>query len=66
MLRADHERPRCPGCGEPIGAYEPLWRTHPRVGGERTSWLEQAGTQRSPLEVLWHAECAEAKGIDGG
>ena len=52
-------RPLCPGCGEPVGAYEPLTRM--RAGtelAEPTSWLAlDAG--RPPLgEILWHATCA--------
>ena len=43
------ERRRCPLCGEPIGVYEPVWRLAPRIGAERTSWLNlrgRAGTGR--------------------
>ena len=36
--------------------------TRPEVGALRTSWLRlPAGAGE-----LWHAECAEADGIDGG
>jgi hypothetical protein len=59
------DRPTCPACGEPIGTYEPLWRVHPGIGAERTSWLKLSSPSQA-LQVLWHADCAEAAGIDGG
>jgi hypothetical protein len=59
-------RLKCTGCGEPIGVYEALWRVHPWIGAERTSWLQLAAGRRWALESLWHVECAEAVGIDGG
>jgi hypothetical protein len=49
-----------------VGTYEPLWRVHPGIGAERTSWLKLAVPRQGALEALWHAECAEAAGIDGG
>jgi hypothetical protein len=58
-------RPVCPGCGEPLGIYEPLWRIAPDVGAERTSWLRLA-TRDATLEALWHASCAEVLGVEGG
>lgn len=58
------ERPVCPGCREPIGVYEPIWRIAPRIGAEPTSWL--ALGERYEHEALWHAACAEAEGVDGG
>jgi hypothetical protein len=40
--------PVCPGCGEPLGIYEALWRIAPDVGAERTSWLQLGmATRRS-------------------
>jgi hypothetical protein len=65
-MPAEREHPACPACGMPIGVYEPLWRVHPWLGARRTSWLLLADAPRLPLESLWHAECAEAAGIDGG
>jgi hypothetical protein len=66
MPEAQSDRPRCPACGKPVGTYEPLWRVHPGIGAERTSWLKLAVPRQGALEALWHAECAEAAGIDGG
>jgi hypothetical protein len=60
-----HERPHCPGCGEPIGIYETLWRIAPDVGAERTSWL-RLGPRDATLESLWHIACAETLGVEGG
>jgi hypothetical protein len=65
MQRASVERPVCPGCGEPIGVYEPLWRIAADVGAERTAWL-RLPAQRAPIESLLHVTCAEAEGVDGG
>jgi len=62
---ASPERPLCPGCGRPLGAYEPLWRFAPEVGAERTSWLN-LGVRDATLESLWHVGCAEDAGVDGG
>jgi len=59
------ERPVCPGCGQPLGVYEPLWRIAPDVGAERTSWL-RLGMRDATLESLWHLGCAEDVGVDGG
>jgi hypothetical protein len=59
------ERPLCPGCGHPVGAYEPLWRFAPDVGAEQTSWL-RLGVRDATLESLWHVDCAEDLGVDGG
>jgi hypothetical protein len=64
VVREVLEQPRCPVCEAPIGVYEPLWRAAPRIGSEQTSWLELSASQRG--EPLWHVECAEAEGIDGG
>ena len=58
-------RPRCPECGEPIGAYEPVWRFGPRLGAELTSRLNLDGTWE-PGDSLWHVACAEADGVEGG
>jgi hypothetical protein len=58
-------RPVCPGCGEPLGTYEPLWRIAPDVGAERTSWL-RLGPRDATLESLWHLDCAEDLGVEGG
>jgi hypothetical protein len=58
-------RPLCPGCGEPIGAYEPLMRVTPGRGPETTSWLA-AGACRSVGETLWHAACALRAGLRSG
>jgi hypothetical protein len=58
-------RPLCPACGEPIGAYEPVWRIAPHVGAELTSWLNSR-ERIAPTDALWHAGCAEADGVDGG
>jgi hypothetical protein len=60
------EWPVCPGCGERIGAYEPLWRVHPTTGAERTSWLRLTAGDAPVHGTLWHAQCAEDEGIDGG
>ena len=62
---ADSQRPRCPGCGEQIGAYEPLWRLAPDIGAEPTSWL-RVKQLLGRLDTLWHAACAEAEGVPGG
>ena len=59
------ERQVCPGCGEPLGIYEPLCRIAPDVGAERTSWL-RLGMRDATLESLWHLGCAEDLGVDGG
>jgi hypothetical protein len=56
--------PACPGCGMPIGIYEPLWRVSPSIGAELTSWLRLRDWH--PRESLWHVECAETEGIGGG
>jgi hypothetical protein len=64
-MRADTQRPLCPGCGEPIGVYEPLWQVAPERGAEQTSWLRHAASC-SGLDALWHAVCAETLGVDGG
>jgi hypothetical protein len=61
----DFQRPRCPVCGEQIGAYEPLWRLAPEVGAEPTSWL-RVKDLLEPFDTLWHAACAEADGVSGG
>jgi hypothetical protein len=58
-------RPRCPGCGEPIGVYEPLWMITPEAGAEPTSWLQVSPPSPAP-GALWHASCAEEEGIPGG
>ena len=39
MRRAVPGPPACPGCGRPVGIYEPLWRVSPSIGAELTSWL---------------------------
>ena len=59
------EWPLCPGCGVPIGVYEPLWRIAPDIGAEETSWLSLAASTTG-IESVWHAECAETKGVPGG
>ena len=64
-LHAAPDRPTCPHCGERIGAYEPLWRLGPWVGAEATSWLRVKDLV-GPCDSLWHADCAEGDGIDGG
>ena len=64
MRSAVSDRALCPACGEPIGVYEPLWRVAPSIGADLTSWLELRVTH--PSQSLWHADCAEAEGIDGG
>jgi hypothetical protein len=58
-------RPACPACGEPIGAYEAVWRFAPSLGAELTSWLRVKDVLE-PLDSLWHEGCAEAGGIAGG
>jgi hypothetical protein len=66
MLRPpDPLRPSCPHCGEPIGTYEAVWRLAPTVDPERTSWLNLGRPLRAG-ESLWHADCAERDGVDGG
>jgi hypothetical protein len=65
MSSTPTERPTCPRCGEPIGAYEVVWRTAPEIGAELTSWL-RVKPLLSPLDTLWHAACAEADGLPGG
>lgn len=65
MPDASVEQPVCPGCGKPLGIYEPLWRFSPDCGAERTSWL-RLGVRDPRLESLWHASCAEEIGVDGG
>lgn len=58
-------RPLCPGCGEPVGAYEPLTRVSPG-GAEPTSWLALDGRRGYAGETLWHAACAsDAAGREG-
>jgi hypothetical protein len=63
--RPDPRRPSCPACGEPIGAYEPVWWIGPFVDAAETSWLN-LGRALAPSESLWHTACAEADGVDGG
>ena len=52
-------RPLCPGCGEPLGAYEPLTRVRSGVP-EPTSWLALDAWRPATGEILWHAGCATA------
>jgi hypothetical protein len=59
------DRPLCPQCGKPIGTYEPVWWFAPRIGAERTSWLNLQAAL-SPADSLWHVACAEQEGVDGG
>ena len=58
-------RPLCPGCGEPIGVYEPLWMITREAGAELTSWLQLSASTMAAVG-LWHASCAEGDGIPGG
>jgi hypothetical protein len=62
---ADPPRPACPQCGEPIGAYEPVWWIGPLIGATETSWLNLR-RPLAPSESLWHRSCAETDGVDGG
>ena len=61
-------RPLCPGCREPLGAYEPLARVSAATAGvEPTSWLAERGVeQRAAGETLWHAACARRAGLRAG
>ena len=59
-------RPLCPGCGEPIGVYEPLWVITREAGAELTSWLRFSASTTTAAKELWHASCAEGDGIPGG
>jgi hypothetical protein len=60
-------RPLCPGCGKPIGVYEPLWVVTREAGAEPTSWLQfTASAAAATAAALWHAACAEGEGIPGG
>jgi hypothetical protein len=55
-------RPLCPGCKEPVGAYEPLARVSAATAGaEPTSWLAERGVAAG--ETLWHAACARRAGL---
>jgi hypothetical protein len=54
-------KPRCPGRGEPVGTYEPVWVVAREAGAELTSRLQLGSTAKTEL-VLWHAACAEATG----
>ena len=65
MRRDSHMRPLCPGCGEPIGVYEPLWVITREAGAELTSWLQLSASMKD-VAPLWHASCAEGDGIPGG
>jgi hypothetical protein len=65
MSGGSQDRPTCPGCGRPIGTYEPVWRIAPHIGAERTSWLRLPQSARW-ADSLWHLECAEQGGVDGG
>ena len=59
---AGTQRPSCPGCGDRIGFYEPVW--HITTGGpEPTSLLRLAG---EPVGTVWHMSCAEAAGVMAG
>jgi hypothetical protein len=58
-------RPLCPGCGEPVGVYEPLWAITREAGAELTSWLQISPSPTAAV-ALWHASCAEGHGIPGG
>ncbi len=51
----------CAVCGEPLGAYEPLWR-FARGRGERTSLLRMA-EDATPGEPMWHLDCALDAGV---
>ena len=61
-------RPLCPGCREPVGAYEPLTRVSAASAcAEPTSWLaERAVAAREAGETLWHAACARRAGLRAG
>jgi len=61
-------RPLCPGCGEPLGAYEPLTRVGAAsASAEPTSWLAERGAvARAAGETLWHAACARRVPSRGG
>ena len=61
-------RPLCPGCREPVGAYEPLTRVSAAAAGaEPTSWLVERGVApRAAGETLWHAACARWAGLRAG
>jgi hypothetical protein len=52
-------RPICPGCGERIGVYEPVWHLTD-AGPEATSFLRLLDQQ---IGELWHVQCAEAAGV---
>jgi hypothetical protein len=55
-------RPLCPGCGDPVGTYEPLTRVTADAV-EPTSWLALEDAWRRPGETLWHAACARHAGL---
>ena len=59
-------RPLCPGCGERIGVYEPLWVITREAGAELTSWLQLSASATAAAAALWHVSCAEGDGIPGG
>jgi hypothetical protein len=59
-------RPLCPGCGEPVGAYEPLTRVRPGSAvAEPTFWLALDAGRPAQGEVLWHASCANDARLGG-
>jgi hypothetical protein len=59
-------RPLCPGCGEPLGAYEPLTRIPASGPPEATSWLALDGARSLAGETLWHAACARLAALRSG
>ncbi len=60
-------RPLCPGCGEPLGAYEPLTRVRAGAAAPQpTSWLALDAGRPAAGEILWHATCANAARLPGG
>jgi hypothetical protein len=49
--------PRCSGCGDRIGVYEPLWMRHTDGALHSSSLLNIDEADRHRAAGLWHAAC---------
>jgi hypothetical protein len=51
------ERPRCDGCGDAVGVYEPIWLEHAGGTLRRSSILALSGEERAQARRGWHVGC---------